>query len=659
MSPTDERSNLHRTIWRVANDLRGSVDGWDFKAYVLGMLFYRFISEHIVAFVKQVQAESGSPDFDYSQLPDAEAEVQSKYLVNALGFFIRPSDLFSNVREHAPHDQNLNETLARVFQNIEASAVGTKSEDDMKGLFADIDTNSAKLGNTIAQRTNYKKDNSRYLNDLWLRIIGLDGTIEVPKTARYARERMSWTNIARVFYVDENEIDKSESIVIKDSRYETPLIASLYFLLTGDYKKGVQEITKPEVATAKKKAVVDYIDEQVAALTEKRISYIMQLEELEGTDIDKEMQELTERIQKVQQEIKDLMEENAAIVRQVVEYHQEDANCRVLVDRYESLISQYKADLQKLDFISKGEQAVKDIPSNGVCPFCGGELHPEDDDSYAEAINAEIKRIASKLAVIVATEDNVRDKQKSIQASIRELQERRAEISVSLDEKNQEIQNYRYNIQRFKDYTKLQSGIDFVNDQLAILGEKKVSELKKKKNPPLYHAKQEFEEEVGTGFNVILNRILKECNYHSVGYASWDFGTFDILMDCVPKSEDQGKGYRSFLNSVIALMLYEYFNKDDVFIKPGFLMINTPLPGFDENEEEFDGETIKNGLYQYFLNHPGNGQVIIVDNLNVILQNLDFKAKEVNVITYHKDEKDGHIYGFMPSWKKDLPKESV
>lgn len=222
--------------------------------------------------------------------------------------------------------------------------------------------------------TNYKKDNSRYINDLWLRIIGLNETIEVPKTARYARERMSWTNIASVFFADENEIDKSESIVIKDSRYETPLIASLYFLLTGDYKKGIQEITKPEVATAKKKAVVDYIEEQVAALTEKRVSYIMQLEELNGIDIENEMQELTERIQEVQQEIKELMEENTAIVRQMAEYQQEDASCRVLLDRYESLISQYKADLQRLDFISKGEQTVKDLPTDGICPFCGGSF---------------------------------------------------------------------------------------------------------------------------------------------------------------------------------------------------------------------------------------------------------------------------------------------
>ena len=488
--------------------------------------------------------------------------------------------------------------------------------------------------------TNYKRISTRYLNDLWLRIIGLDETIEVPKSARYARERMSWANVANVFYADENEIDKAESIVIKDPRYETPLIASLYFLLSGDYKKGIPEITKPEVATAKKKAVIDYIDEQVSSLTQTRVSYIKQLEELAGLDIESEMHALTVHIEEAQQDIKELIEENTAIVRQMAEYQQEDANCRVLLDRYESLISQYKADLQRLDFISKGEQAVTGLPANGICPFCGGQLHPDVYEGYVEAIDAEIKRIASELAVIVATENSVRDEQESIRQSIDDLQLRRAAVNKALDDKNREIQSYRYGLQRFKDYTRLQTGINFVNDQLEILGKKKVSELQKQKNPPLYHAKQEFEEEVGTGFNVILNRILKECNYRSVGYASWDFSTFDILMDGVPKSEDQGKGYRSFLNSVVALMLYEYFNTDDVFIKPGFLMIDTPLLGFDENEDAFEGDTIKRGLYQYFIDHQGEGQVIIVDNLNVIPEDIDFQAHGINVVTYHKDEKD-------------------
>ena len=106
-------------------------------------------------------------------------------------------------------------------------------------------------------------------------------------------------------------------------------------------------------------------------------------------------------------------------------------------------------------------------------------------------------------------------------------------------------------------------------------------------------------------------------------------------------------------------MLYEYFNRDGVYIKPGFLMIDTPLLGLDENEDEFDGETVKTGLYQYFINYQGEGQIIIVDNLNMVPKDIDFKGKSINVITYHKDEKDGHIYGFMPSWRKDLPKEKV
>ncbi|WP_028821479.1 type I restriction-modification system subunit M [Propionimicrobium lymphophilum] len=152
MAASQQRANLHRTIWRVANDLRGSVDGWDFKAYVLGMLFYRFISEHITTWVNEGEAEYGNAGFDYAQISDDMAEQVRNDAVNTLGFFILPSELFENVRRSAPRDLNLNETLARVFANIEASAIGSESENDMKGLFDDINVNSARLGNSIEQR---------------------------------------------------------------------------------------------------------------------------------------------------------------------------------------------------------------------------------------------------------------------------------------------------------------------------------------------------------------------------------------------------------------------------------------------------------------------------------------------------------------------------
>ncbi len=147
-----QRAELHRTIWAIANDLRGSVDGWDFKQYVLGMLFYRYISENIRDYINKHERAAGNPSFDYAKLEDNYAEPIRADLVRSKGFFILPSELFENVRSRAPQDENLNETLEGVFRKIEASAQGSPSEDNFKGLFDDMDVNSAKLGNTVAER---------------------------------------------------------------------------------------------------------------------------------------------------------------------------------------------------------------------------------------------------------------------------------------------------------------------------------------------------------------------------------------------------------------------------------------------------------------------------------------------------------------------------
>lgn len=148
----NERADLHRTIWRIANDLRGSIDGWDFKTYVLGMLFYRFISENLVKYLNEQERQAGIVDFDYAELSDEDAEFGREETVKEKGFYILPSALFSNVRQRARQDANLNETLAQIFAQIEGSANGTDSENDIKGLFDDLDVNSSKLGATVAKR---------------------------------------------------------------------------------------------------------------------------------------------------------------------------------------------------------------------------------------------------------------------------------------------------------------------------------------------------------------------------------------------------------------------------------------------------------------------------------------------------------------------------
>ncbi|MDD4282500.1 MAG: type I restriction-modification system subunit M [Bacilli bacterium] len=147
-----ERDELHKTIWRIANDLRGSVDGWDFKQYVLGLLFYRFISENIENYININQRKAGESDFEYKNLSDEEASYGKEDIVQSKGFFILPSELFCNVRKKAKNNPDLNVTINNIFDNIESSAKGTASENDVKGLFDDFDVKGNKLGNTVDEK---------------------------------------------------------------------------------------------------------------------------------------------------------------------------------------------------------------------------------------------------------------------------------------------------------------------------------------------------------------------------------------------------------------------------------------------------------------------------------------------------------------------------
>ncbi len=135
------------------NEFRsGAVDGWDFKNYVLGTMFYRYISENLTNYINSGEQEAGNNDFDYTKMSDVDADEAREGLVEEKGFFILPSELFCNVNRESDNDENLNETLERVFNHIESSAKGSSSESSFAGLFDDFDVNSNKLGSTVAKR---------------------------------------------------------------------------------------------------------------------------------------------------------------------------------------------------------------------------------------------------------------------------------------------------------------------------------------------------------------------------------------------------------------------------------------------------------------------------------------------------------------------------
>lgn len=178
MSNEQQRAELHRTIWKIAEDLRGSVDGWEFKSYVLGTLFYRYISESIVEYINGLQAEAGIDDFDYTLMDDEEAEEAREMVVEEKGYFILPSQLFANVAKNADTNENLNETLSAAFRAIEASAQGQASEDDLRGLFGDFLVDSTSLGRTVGKRNELLAKVLKAVNNMNLSDKLSDNTID-------------------------------------------------------------------------------------------------------------------------------------------------------------------------------------------------------------------------------------------------------------------------------------------------------------------------------------------------------------------------------------------------------------------------------------------------------------------------------------------------
>ena len=148
MTGMQQRAELHRQIWQIANDVRGAVDGWDFKHFVLGALFYRFISENFINYI-----EAGDESVNYASLPDNVITPEIKDdAIKTKGYFIYPSQLFATVTKNAKSNENLNTDLAQIFSAIESSANGYPSESDIKGLFADFDTTSNRLGSTVKDK---------------------------------------------------------------------------------------------------------------------------------------------------------------------------------------------------------------------------------------------------------------------------------------------------------------------------------------------------------------------------------------------------------------------------------------------------------------------------------------------------------------------------
>lgn len=498
---------------------------------------------------------------------------------------------------------------------------------------------------------NYRKGaKNPPLNEVWLKLIGIEQETMIVANARFEKKRLTWRNLLRVFYLDENRVDDIDSIVEPKHRYmeNTLFLSALLFLITGRTFTETDAQEKKEIKKARHVAVKEYVNRKIQDAAERKEQLEKDLHIFEGADVEEQIAKATAALQETQRKIDRALAESQRILSSILEAEERAAECDVLLTHYHRLAVQYKADIQRLSLIVEGEEAYQKVPQSTKCPYCEGTIAPRKRVSYIASSKVEMERTIAQLSGLEDTEKDVKDRKKEIRAELEELKRQRdaleSKIKTELRPQENEQQN---TVNAYKSYLRISSEIalietyatDFGNDLTALETEQKDDKSIE------YHPKDYFGDDFATTMSEYADSILKECCYSGLLRAHFNFSTFDIEVNGEDKGTSHGKGYRSYLNTVMIMMLRKYLSVNAKF-DPHIFIIDTPLHGFDDGMDETMPDSMRAGLYRYFMNHQDEGQLIIIENLDHI-PHLDYEKHGAVVETFEKIESPGKRYGFL------------
>lgn len=488
------------------------------------------------------------------------------------------------------------------------------------------------------------------LNEVWLKLIGIEEETMIVTNSRFETKRLTWKNLLRVFYLDENRVDDIDSIVEPKHRYmeNTLFLSALLYLITGRTFTETDAQEKTEIKKARRKAVTDYVNRKIRDAASRKEQLEKDLRIFDEADVEEQIARATAALQETQRKIDRALSESQNILSAILEAEERAAECDVLLNRYHRLGAQYKADIQRLSLIVEGEEAYSNVPQSTICPYCEGTITPRKRVSYIASSKVEMERTMAQLSGLEETEMDVADRKKEIQSKLAELKRQRDALESRIKTELRPMENEQKNtLNAYKAYLRIVSEIslietyaeDFGNDLTALENEQK-SDKKLE-----YHPKDYFGDDFATTMSEYANSILKECKYSGLLQAHFNFSTFDIEVNGEDKGTSHGKGYRSYLNTVMIMMLRKYLANFAKF-DPHIFIIDTPLHGFDDGVDEHMPDSMRSGLYRYFMSHQDEGQLIVIENLDHI-PNLDYEKHDAVVETFEKIEAPGKRYGFL------------
>lgn len=487
------------------------------------------------------------------------------------------------------------------------------------------------------------------MNDFWLKLMGIYSPVSIIKNENFDRNNLTVRSFLHSFCIKEENVFQKESIMFQRSVYSrTAIMTTLLYFITGNtYGEEDPQETKA-IKDVKKKAVKDYIDSNLSYLAFRKA----ELNEYNGPSMEElqfKINEILNEITEAEGSITTAVNKSKQLSNELVELNDQLAKSSMMLQRFHVLRSQYHADIKRLTFIVEGDLQQSTVPELLQCPFCSGDLPKAEEKSCVDAAHIELQKILMQLSDLDDAENDVSIEKNELKVKSADLTKERIEIeNIINSELRPRIATLRKNLGEYKHCVELHGQATAVENFQKVITEdlykmdENEEELEVKFKP-----KEHFNKEIKKRIADILDNTLDICKFTNYSNSYFDLDSFDVVVNGKSKKKF-GKGYRAFLNAIVAFTFMKYLSSECNY-GPTFLLIDSPILSLKEStsskssneSDEKVSESMKSSLFQYLVSNQQYGQTIIIENE---IPSVDYK--NTNIIRFTHDENNGR-YGLL------------
>ena len=485
--------------------------------------------------------------------------------------------------------------------------------------------------------------------DILMELIGVDGRHKIIATSKRVANLLTPRSFFHMLCLKEKDIIKEKSVIESTESFpsSTTSIDALAFLL---YEGGqaLEDIEKPEIASAKKDAVLAYINSKFSGISERSELLRNEIAGSDAVDAESKIDEVLGKSAEFEEKIAAAQAQMQKTAAEIAESSERLEEGKVYKERYRKLHTQYESDISRLAFIIDGEENNVNEPTSH-CPFCDSPITSKrKEESYHAAAQAEMETVIKQLTGLTQLEDRLEAELEEREVNLRTLQSKQLETrklieavyTPALTSLKSELEKYRSLIEIRKELDLLASLEKSFKDDYS---EKQDEQLDK----TTYDAKEAFREDHFSMLSASVNSAIKRCNYPGFRTARLSRQTFDVVVNGKNKG-DEGKGYRAFLNAIFSFVLMKHTEKHGMHA-PMLLVLDSPINPLRENDDMPISDSMKGALLSFMSENVGSCQVIIAEN--DIPEGIDYG--NMNIIEFHKDSGEGR-YGFLEGFTGDV-----